>query len=874
MEDFVQDFVAETVEALGALDNDLLRLEVGAAEPDLVPRIFRAVHTIKGTCGFLGLNRLRRVAHSAENVLDAIRKDRLAAGTEVVTAILGAIDVLKAITDHLGATGSEGEGDDEALINRLDALHEGASATPAPPPPPAATLSAEEAALAAAWDATPAHIPIPEPVPAPAPAPAPILAPAAVPAPRAEARPVAAGEGAAQSIRVNLDLLETLMTSVSELVLTRNQLLQLSRNSRDNSFAGPLQRLNHVVSELQENVMKTRMQPVGNAWSKLPRIVRDLARDLDKKIEMRMTGAETELDRQVLEMIRDPLTHMVRNSCDHGLERPAERVAAGKDETGIIALHASHEGGHIVMTLSDDGRGLNLVRIRQKAVERGLATEAEVAAMGDNQVAQFIFRSGFSTAAAVTDVSGRGVGMDVVRTNVERIGGTIELSTKPGKGSVFTIKIPLTLAIVSALIVDCAGQRYAVPQISVTEMVQAGEGGERRIERIRDTPVLRLRDRLLPLVPLRSVLGLPRGEPGKEGSLVIVTRVGAYEFGIVVDSAQDTEEIVVKPVAPLLKEIGVYSGNTILGDGSVCMIVDPNGILARAGRLDTSAGGDGVQAAAGAEGLHGSERVALLLVRAGLGMPKAIPLDLVARLEEIAVDEIHELGGRMLTKYRGKLMPLIAADHGVAFEPGTRKPVLVFAEGENSMGLVVDTIDDIVESDINVELRSGRPEAIGSALVGGRPVELLNASHFVGETAGTWFSPPSVARRPRGRRVLMVDDSPFFRGLVGPIIRSCGLEVLATGSAEEALARLEAGERADLVVTDIEMPGMDGYELCRTLKRDPRWAHLPVIGLSGHAGAEDVERGMAAGFARHLPKLARDDISRAIGEVLQPETCA
>ncbi|WP_370655806.1 chemotaxis protein CheA, partial [Paracraurococcus lichenis] len=553
----------------------------------------------------------------------------------------------------------------------------------------------------AAWDATP----LPAAGPAAAPPPPEPAAPA--PAPRAEARPAApAGEAAAQSIRVSLDLLETLMTSVSELVLTRNQLLQLSRNSRDNNFAAPLQRLNHVVSELQENVMKTRMQPVGNAWSKLPRIVRDLARDLDKKIEMRMTGAETELDRQVLEMIRDPLTHMVRNSCDHGLEGPAERVAAGKDETGVIALHASHEGGHIVMTLSDDGRGLNLARIRQKAVERGMASEAEVAAMSDNQLAQFIFRSGFSTAAAVTDVSGRGVGMDVVRTNVERIGGTIELSTTPGKGSVFTIKIPLTLAIVSALIVDCAGQRYAVPQISVTEMVHAGEGGERRIERIRDTPVLRLRDRLLPLVPLRSVLGLPRGEPSQEGSLVIVTRVGAYEFGIVVDSAQDTEEIVVKPVAPLLKDIGVYSGNTILGDGSVCMIVDPNGILARAGRLDTSAGSDAVQAAAGAEGGAGSERVALLLVRAGAGMPKAIPLDLVARLEEIAVDEVHDLGGRMLTKYRGKLMPLVAADHGVIFEPGSRKPVLVFAEGENSMGLVVDAIEDIVESDINVELRS------------------------------------------------------------------------------------------------------------------------------------------------------------------------
>jgi two-component system chemotaxis sensor kinase CheA len=586
-----------------------------------------------------------------------------------------------------------------------------------------------------------------------------------------------------------------------------------------------------------------------------------------------MTGAETELDRQILELIRDPLTHMVRNSCDHGLEDRAGRIAAGKDETGVIRLHALHEGGHIVMRLSDDGRGLDLVRIRAKAVERGLASAAEVAAMTDTQVGHFIFRAGFSTAAAVTDVSGRGVGMDVVRTNVERIGGTIDLATSPGQGSVFTIKIPLTLAIISALIVDCAGQRYAMPQISVTELVHAGSSGEHRIERIRDTAVLRLRERLLPLVPLRQILGLAAADPDAAAShLVIVTQVGSYEFGIVVDRAHDTEEVVVKPVAPLLKEIGVYSGNTILGDGAVCMIIDAAGVLARAGRVDTSAAAAAKTVAGLLSGIaNGPEKQALLLVRAGRGMVKAIPLDLIARLEEVATDAIHHANGHMLIKYRDRLMPLIVADPEVALEPGSRKPVLVFSEGERSVGLVVDEIEDIVESGIEIELEAGRPEVFGSALVNGRPTEIINTGHFLTQAAQDWFNPPRRSTSPHGKRVLMVDDSAFFRSLMAPALRACGLEVVPAASGEDALARLAAGERVDLVVTDIEMPGIDGYELARRIKADPRWAALPIIGLSGQAGNEEMARGLAAGFVRHLPKLGRDGIAQAISEIMVPE---
>ncbi|RME68214.1 MAG: chemotaxis protein CheA, partial [Alphaproteobacteria bacterium] len=408
-----------------------------------------------------------------------------------------------------------------------------------------------------------------EPKPAP-------TAPVTGPAGDEDGKNAEAGR-ATQSIRVSVDLLEDLMNLVSELVLTRNQLLQMVRRLEDSEFSVPLQRLSQCTTELQEGVMKTRMQPIGNAWAKLPRIVRDLSVELEKKIELDMRGADTELDRQVLELIKDPLTHMVRNSADHGIESPRERLAAGKPETGTVRLNAYHEGGHIIIVVSDDGRGLNVARLREKIVENGLVSEAEADGLTEAQIQKYIFHPGLSTAQKVTSVSGRGVGMDVVRSNIEKIGGTIELTSTQNKGTTFFIKIPLTLAIVSALIVQADNERFAIPQISVLELVRASKDAGHAIEHINKTPVLRLRNRLLPLVYLRDILGFNRAAEATD-NFVIVTQVGAFTFGIVVDAVYDTEEIVVKPVAPILKDIPIYSGNTILGDGNVIMILDPNGI--------------------------------------------------------------------------------------------------------------------------------------------------------------------------------------------------------------------------------------------------------------------------------------------------------
>ena len=457
-------------------------------------------------------------------------------------------------------------------------------------------------------------------------------------------------EIAAQSIRVSIDLLEQLMAVVSELVLIRNQLLQTLRQQPESPFAGPLQRLNHVTTELQELVMTTRMQPIGNAWAKLPRLVRDLSVELSKKIVLSTQGAETELDRQVLDLIKDPLTHMIRNAIDHGIEMPEERRAAGKSETGHIALQARHEGGHIVVEIADDGRGLSTAKIRKKAVAAGILPAADAEAASDTKIHQLIFHAGLSTAEKVTSVSGRGVGMDVVRTNIEKIGGTIELNSTEGKGAKFTIRIPLTLTIVSALIVECGGERFAMPQSSVVELVGTAGSSQRAIEYINGAPVLRLRDRLLPLLSLQSLLKLEQTREDYADRCILVTQIGAQTFGIIVDRVFDTEEIVVKPVARIFRDIPLFSGNTILGDGDVIMILDPKGIAEALGGIETQAESDETLTADAAD----CSRMSLLVMRSGGGKWKAVPLSLVARIEEVAPSRVEQVEGRRVIQYRGR----------------------------------------------------------------------------------------------------------------------------------------------------------------------------------------------------------------------------
>jgi two-component system chemotaxis sensor kinase CheA len=612
-------------------------------------------------------------------------------------------------------------------------------------------------------------------------------------------------------------------------------------------------------------VMKTRMQPIGNAWQKLPRIVRDLSTELGKQIELEMHGADTELDRQVLDLIKDPLTHMVRNSADHGLEMPADRVAKGKAEQGTIRLSAYHEGGYIIICIADDGRGLNTGAIKAKALANGIVTDAELEKMSEAQIHKFIFAAGFSTAAKVTNVSGRGVGMDVVRTNIDQIGGTIEVKSVAGEGSNFVIKIPLTLAIVSALIVEAAGDRFAIPQLSVIELVRARPNSEYRIERIKDTPVLRLRNKLLPLIHLRKLLKIDGGiEANEETGFIVVTQVGGQTFGIVVDSVFHTEEIVVKPMSSKLRHIAMFSGNTILGDGSVIMIIDPNGIVQSIG---TSIMTDRDFAEQNEMSRESAEeaRTSLLVFRAGSEQPKAVPLALVTRLEEIDTSRIERSNGRYMVQYRDQLMPLVEMEK-VSIRTEGKQPVLVFADDGRSMGLVVDEIIDIVEERLNIEVASDRHGVLGSAVIKGLATEVIDIGHFLPMAFSDWFTRKEMRTTSQSQSVLLVDDSAFFRNMLAPVLKAAGYRVSVANNAKEGLGVLRGGKQFDVILTDIEMPDMNGFEFAESIRSDSKFEALPIIALSSTISPAAIERGRQAGFHDYVAKFDRPGLIAALKE--------
>jgi two-component system, chemotaxis family, sensor kinase CheA len=838
MDDLLQEFVTETNESLNLVDAELVRFEQEPNNGKILGNIFRLVHTIKGTCGFLALPRLEALAHAAETVMGKFR-DGMPVTGEAVTVILSTIDQIKKILDEIQAQQREPAGDDRDLIDRLGSLAESGHAAPQ---------------LARAEPAPRAEPNKPEKIDRPD-------GPDRAAPERSEDE--RSDRQANHSIRVNVETLDHLMTTVSELVLTRNQLLEIVRRNEDSDFKVPLQRLSNVTAELQEGVMKTRMQPIGNAWQKLPRVVRDLCTELNKDIELEMRGADTELDRQVLELVKDPLTHLVRNCADHGIERPADRLAVGKPARGTIRLSAWHQGGHIIIEITDDGRGLDIAGIKAKALEKGLATEAELAAKSESEICNFIFAPGFSTAARVTSISGRGVGMDVVRNNIEQIGGTVDLKSAPGVGATFTIKIPLTLAIVSSLIVEAGGERFAIPQLSVLELVRAGNGGEHRIEHIKDAPVLRLRNKLLPLVRLKEVLSL--GKCDGDNGFVVVMQVGNQVFGAVVDGVFHTEEIVIKPMSSKLRHIPVFSGTTILGDGSVIMIIDPNGVAQALGRAATVGHTDKPDLQS-REQDSDAETVSLLVFRAGSQQPKAVPLSLVTRLEEIDCRKIEISDGRHLVQYRDQLMPLLRIDAAASLKSEGAQPILVFSDHGRSMGLVVDEIIDIVEERLNIEVASERPGLLGFAVIKGATTEIIDVGHFLPQAFEDWFRRPNMAAGRSARSVLLVDDSVFFRELLTPLIKAAGYQVVAVASAMDALKALKTGTRFDLIVTDIEMPEMDGFAFAEAVRDLPGSEAVPIIALAAMVSAEAIERGRAVGFHDFVAKFDRTGLIAAIKE--------
>lgn len=913
MDDLLKDFVVETSEHLDIVDAELVRFERDPNNSATLALIFRLVHTIKGTCGFLGLPRLEHLAHAGEDVISGFR-DGKPVTAPAVTMILKTIDRIKGIIAELERSGTEPEGDDEDLVEALRALANEPAALPelVKGPPPAATVESKgnlsfqvlerplredevtldelERAFRDAPGPDPVAFVEPEPA-APAPKPVEAAKTTAVEAKKGEAKKAEPKKAAApkpepkvegeaqdphannensvskQSVRVAVGTLDRLMTMVSELVLTRNQLLEIARQRDDADFKSPLQRLSHITAELQDGVMQTRMQPIGSAWTKLSRVVRDLSEELGKKIELIQSGAETEIDRQLLEMIKDPLLHMVRNAADHGLEMPDERVAAGKPAHGTINLRAAQESGYIIVEVSDDGRGIDVERVKAKAVRNGLTTEADIARMSDEQILRFVMEPGFSTAAAVTNISGRGVGLDVVRSHVEQVGGIVDLRSRAGRGLTVTIKLPLTLAIASALIVEAAGQRFAIPQISVAELVRTQESGDVRIETLNGQATLRLRQRLLPVVDVADVLNLSRAAADGEGSvaaddrLVVVCHVGGHRFGIIVDTILHTEEIVVKPISSKLRHMSVYSGATILGDGSVILILEPAGVarsvMESASSRETAAQSEAELAA---ELMASSERSLLLLFRAGGANLKAIPLSFIGRLEEFEHARIEDAGGRAVVQYQGRLMPILGYQPQGGFDLESRQPVLVFHQQDREIGMAVDEIVDVVEVAIQIDTSHATPGTVGATIIDGKTVEIVDVSDLVAPEGQE-----KAAAADDHVDVMVIESSEFFRALFAPLLQNAGYRIAVLPSLQAARMAL-ARQRPSVVVIDLDQPGEEGFAFVRELAED---AGAPAcIGLVSRAGPRLIEKGKDAGLYDLVGKFDRQGLMSSIGDVL------
>ncbi len=801
LDEVLQEFLVESYENLDQLEQDMVSLEENPAETDIIASIFRTIHTIKGTCGFLGFSKLEKVAHTGENLLSLLRDGHWAVNRPITDALLHMGDAVREMLGHIESTQTEGDTDYSALIADLERLQktgglddatvdaadseapetvhasDGSTDDDAVEDPTGEDVDDQDAEPPAKVDSEPASAPADDTAPeTPAPAAAPEAdaddsdvqqvhaatvqvskavqsTDAQAQAEQAQARADAAARSATeQAIRVDVGLLDKLMNLVGELVLARNQILQYGTQVQDPVFASTTQRLNVLTTELQENVMKTRMQPIGNIWNKLPRVVRDLANSCGKKIRLEMEGKDTELDKTLIEAIKDPLTHLVRNAVDHGVEDCETRTANGKPAEGVLLLRAFHEGGLVNIEIADDGGGINTDAIRAKAVRNGLITEEQADSMGEREVANLIFKAGLSTAKQVTNVSGRGVGMDVVRTNIEKIGGTIEIQTRAGLGTTFRIKIPLTLAIIPAQVVTAAQNRFAIPQVSLVELLRLEADDARNgIEVIHGTPVYRLRGNLLPLVYLNRELGLPEPETDADDPIVniVVLQADERDFGLVVDSINDTEEIVVKPLGSELKNLSTYAGATIMGDGAVALILDVIGVAQRAGVLSEIREHGAALQDDGAD--EEGERKTLLLFAVGEGSRLGMPLEMVARLEEFEPERVEQAGTQQVVQYRDELLPLIQVSHVLGgYAPRPREAdeklqVVVYTKNGRSVGLLVDDIVDIVHETITVKRESDRPGLLGSAVIQGRVTDLVDAEGVIRAADPSFFTQQETA---------------------------------------------------------------------------------------------------------------------------------
>jgi two-component system chemotaxis sensor kinase CheA len=721
-DEILHEFLLESRESLDLLDRELIALETNPRDPARLASIFRSVHTIKGTAGFFQFRQLEAISHVGENLLSRLRDGTIVLEAVRTSALLAMVDALRALLLQIETSEVEGEGRYEPLIELI-------------------MLVCEDQNLAKAADKLAQQVRCvsshpPPRAPAGAPQAMPPVQGATLPRPEAQGAPIV--HAADPRIRVDVGLLDQLMNLVGELVLTRNQLLQHVSGSAESFLVSTCQHLNLITTELQEGVMKTRMQPIENVWNRLPRMVRELAQSCGKQVRLELEGGSTELDRAIVEAIGDPLTHLVRNSIDHGIESPAARTAAHKPASGTLRLRSYHEGGRVNIELSDDGNGIDCPRVIERAIARGLVTLERAAKLSKQDVYALLFLPGFSTAEAVTNISGRGVGLDVVKSNIERLGGTVDVDSQEGHGTSFRIRIPLTLAIIPALLVGSAHERFAIPQASLVELVRIDEAEvPTAIERLHGVPFYRLRGNLLPLVELGALLELEHESALRDRNLVVL-QADERQFGLLVDHIFDTEEIVVKPLGRELKGLITYSGATIMGDGRVALILDVAGLAERAGVGASERRLAGEQRRASVPTGSPEKHEQLLLFRTGKTARMAIPLRDVTRLEEFSRARVEHVGGEDFVQYRGSILPLIYLSElfGELRGDGDMLQVLVHSAAERDVGFVVESIEDVIHQQWSASRTGGRRGTLGSSVIRGKVTEILDA-HVARERAGS-----------------------------------------------------------------------------------------------------------------------------------------
>jgi two-component system, chemotaxis family, sensor kinase CheA len=842
-QEVIREFLVESHENLSRLDQELVELEKRPRDTALLASIFRTIHTIKGTCGFFGYSTLERITHEAETLLSQLRDGKRKLTPPLISLILETVDATRKVLAAIETSGEEGPKRFEDIAERLNL----AAQSPADVEEHCGTNSA------LALPTEPQDV---------------IGSPEITGGPKPEESAVKSSAVADANIRVGVALLDKLMDLVGELVLTRNQILQFNTEREDAALNATSQRLNLITTELQDGVMKTRMQPIGMVWNKLPRVVRDMAVSLGKQIRLEMDGADTELDRTIIEAIKDPLVHLVRNACDHGVEPPEARTHAGKSPEGRLTLRAYHEGGQVNIEIGDDGAGIDVARVKHKAVEKGLLRPEQAEKLSDREALNLIFQPGFSTAQTVTNVSGRGVGMDVVKSNIEKIGGVVDLFSRPGEGSIVKLKIPLTLAIIPGLVIGSGGQRFVIPQVSLLELIHLeGDSSEKHIEYVHGTPVYRRRGSLLPVAYLNEVLGLKSAVQAEAVSMVVL-QAEERQFGLVVDDINDTQEIVVKPLGKQLKGLAVYAGATIMGDGRVALILDVLGIGQSAGVFTESR--EQVRATTEQKSHAAVDQQRLLLFRAGSFDRLAVPLSLVARLEEFPQNQIEHAGGCQVVQYRNRILPLVPLGH--VLEPDAPAQdrttdsvqVVVFNDGERSVGVVVDQILDIVEEVVTVRQRSGRRGLLGSGVVGKRVTDFLDLNQIVNGATAAWFQ--DAGGRASGKTILVVEASSFSRGLIRASLDMAGYRVVEAANVDEAIRGMEQ-QPADVVVAALDLPHKGSAALLTCLRGRPEWERIPVLALADSVRQAPLSVAQKSGFQDCQAKFEREAMLDAVARL-------